>query len=89
MKLLFELPEKLKKHIGSDEQIKYCAPFDIGADGRAVYDGFVAVTENRIIVFQGDGQPSVYPFDEIDGVKYILTDFRNGVAHYKAINREK
>ena len=26
---------------------------------------------------------------EIDGVKYILTDFRNGVAHYKAINREK
>lgn len=22
---------------------------------------------------------------EINGVKYILTDFRNGVAHYKAI----
>ena len=70
MKLLFELPEGYKKHLGSDEQIKYCAPFDIGADGRAVYDGFVAVTERRIIVFEGDGQPMVYPFDEIEEVKY-------------------
>lgn len=70
MKLLFELTERYKKYIGSDEQIKYCAPFDIGADGKAVYDGFVAVTERRIIVFEGDGQPMVYPFDEIEGVKY-------------------
>lgn len=23
---------------------------------------------------------------EIEGVKYILTDFRNGVAHYKKVN---
>ena len=36
MKLLFELTERYKKYIGSDEQIKYCAPFDIGADGKAV-----------------------------------------------------
>lgn len=70
MKLLFELPENYKKHIGSEEQIKYCAPFDIGDDGRAVYDGFVAVTDSRIIVFCGDSQPSVYPFDQIEGVKF-------------------
>jgi len=24
---------------------------------------------------------------ELDGVIYVLTDFRNGVAHYKAINK--
>ena len=24
---------------------------------------------------------------EIDGVIYVMTDFSNGVAHYKAINK--
>ena len=25
---------------------------------------------------------------EIDGVIYVMTDFSNGVAHYKAINKQ-
>ncbi len=70
MKLLFDLPERYKKHLDGYEQIEYCAPYDIGADGKAVSDGFVAVTDRRIFAFNSSDEPIVFAFSEIEGVKY-------------------
>lgn len=70
MKLLFDLPSDYRKLIDGNEQIEYCAPFDIGADGTAVLDGFLAVTKKRVVAFCGGEMTANYPFSEIDGVKY-------------------
>lgn len=70
MKLLFELPEKYQKYIDGSEQIEYCVPFDIGNDCQVVSDGFVVVTNKRIISLCDGQETANYPFNEIDGVKY-------------------
>ena len=70
MKLLFDLPDEYKRYIDGSEQIEYCAPYDIGADGQSVSNGYVAVTDRRIVVFCGENKPQSYNFSDIDGVKY-------------------
>ncbi len=70
MKLLFDLPSVYRQYIDASEQIEYAAPFDLGADGTAVDDGFLAVTDKRIVAFYGGKVTANYPFDDIDGVKY-------------------
>jgi ATP-binding cassette subfamily B protein len=70
MKLLFDLPKKYRQFVPDDEQIEYCAPYDLGADGTAVSDGFVAVTEKRIIVVRDSKLTGQWLLSEIDGVKY-------------------
>ncbi len=70
MKLLFDLPSNYLKYIDGDEQIEYSAPFDIGADGTAVSDGFVAVTSKRVLAFCDGKMTANHAFKDIDGVKY-------------------
>ncbi|HHW46805.1 MAG TPA: ABC transporter ATP-binding protein [Clostridiales bacterium] len=53
MNLKYELPKKLLEFmkLEADEEIRYCAPYDLSTDGNYIKDSYVAVTNKRIVVF--------------------------------------
>lgn len=56
MELNFQLPLSLRKtmNLSDSEHVRYCSPYDIGSDGRIKKDGYLAVTEKRLVVFDGE-----------------------------------
>ncbi len=56
MELNFQLPLSLRSamKLSDSEHVRYCSPYDIGSDGRIKKDGYMAVTEKRLVVFDGE-----------------------------------
>ena len=71
MELNFQLPPPFLALIklSEGEQVRYCSPYDIGADGRLKKDGWLAVTATRLIIFDGETVAEEIPLNDITSLK--------------------
>lgn len=79
MKLLFELSEEQKNalHLENKESIWYCVPYDLAYNQKIKQAAqeytkgaqFIAVTQNRIIILDGNSITAQYSLKEIEEVK--------------------
>ena len=55
MNLKFDLPAESRKAFSpaDGEEIRYCSPYDIGEDGRMKHDGYIVVTNRRLLILSG------------------------------------
>ncbi|MBQ6661376.1 MAG: ABC transporter ATP-binding protein [Lachnospiraceae bacterium] len=55
MNLKFDLPAAQQSAFtpADGEEIRYCSPYDIGTDGRLKHDGYIVVTNQRLLIISG------------------------------------
>lgn len=80
MELNFELPMSLRAlmNLSEREHVRYCSPYDIGSDGRLKRDGYVAVTETRLVIFDGEAIAEAIPLKQITYLK-CESQVNNGI----------
>lgn len=71
MELNFQLPMSLRAlmNLSEKEHVRYCSPYDIGSDGRLKRDGYLAVTETRLVIFDGEAIAETIPLKKITLLK--------------------
>lgn len=80
MELNFQLPMSLRAlmDLSEKEHVRYCSPYDIGSDGRLKGDGYLAVTETRLVIFDGEAIAETIPLKKITFLK-CESQVNNGI----------
>ncbi len=80
MELNFQLPMSLRAlmNLSEKEHVRYCSPYDIGSDGRLKGDGYLAVTETRLVIFDGEAIAETIPLKKITFLK-CESQVNNGI----------
>lgn len=71
MNLKFNLPKRQKEllALGEGETVRYCSPYDIDASGCFFKDGYIVVTEQRLVVLNDRTVLEDIPLSDIDFLK--------------------
>lgn len=90
MELNFQLPLSLRSamKLSEQEHIRYCSPYDIGKDGRIKKDGYIAVTEKRLVVFSGETVSEEISLKDITFFK-CEPQVNNGILIIRTIDSEE